>query len=146
MPTFTDIRFLDQNQIENYDHDNLVSSVQLSCTVAVEGSFSFTWKGPNGTIITNKENKTQILTADTTRTSILKIHQISLTDNGTYSCEASYSARPHITFSNAAREIALMLKGNNKSLNLVQISTSLLFIIMLHCIYNYHLFRFSILS
>ena len=64
--------------------------MEISCTVTVEGSFSITWIGPNGTI-TDSENKIKIYSADTTRTSILRINQLSLMDNGTYSCEASHS-------------------------------------------------------
>ncbi len=90
VPDFPPIQFLTETQSLVYGLDNNIPSIiYLSCTVINNGSFSITWTGPNGTRVDNA--KTRIFTADTTRTSILRISQVSLSDNGTYSCEASYT-------------------------------------------------------
>ena len=113
-PKFTEIQFSRPNQtVYEYGHNNdIVSSVEISCTVAVEGSFSITWTGPNGTI-TYSGDKIKIYSADTTRTSILRITQLSLMDNGTYSCEASYSHSMNFDASSATNTISLILGGMN---------------------------------
>ena len=112
-PKFTEIQFSRPNQTVEYGHNNdIVSSVELSCTVAVEGSFSITWTGPNGTI-TDSGDKIQNYSADTTRTSILRITQLSLMDNGTYSCEASYSHTRNFDVGSATNTITLILGGMN---------------------------------
>ena len=113
LPKFTEIQFSRPNQTVEYgDNNDIVSSVEISCTVAVEGSFSITWTGPNGTI-TDSGDKIKIYSADTTRTSILKITQLSLMDNGTYSCEASYSHTLSFDVSSATNTISLILGGMN---------------------------------
>ena len=112
IPKFTEIQFSRPNQTEEYGHNNdAISLVEISCTVAVEGSFSITWTGPNGTI-TDSGDKLKIYSADTTRTSILRITQLSLMDNGTYICEASYS-HTLSTASSATNTISLILGGMN---------------------------------
>ena len=113
LPKLTEIQFSRPNQtVYEYGHNNdIVSSVEISCTVAVEGSFSFTWTGPNGTI-TDSGDKIKIYSADTTRTSILRITQLSLMDNGTYSCEASYSHTMNFDVDSATNTISLILGGN----------------------------------
>ena len=117
IPKFTEIQFSRPNQtveyVYEYGHNNdIVSSVEISCTVAVEGSFSITWTGPNGTI-TDSGDKIKIYSADTTRTSILRITQLSLMDNGTYSCEASYSHSLNFDVDSATNTISLILGGMN---------------------------------
>ena len=113
IPTFTEIQFSRPNQTVEYGHNNdIVSSVELSCTVAVEGSFSITWTGPNGTI-TDSGDKIKIYSADTTRTSILRITRLSLMDNGTYSCEASYTHSMNFDVGSATNTISLILGGMN---------------------------------
>ena len=112
-PKFTEIQFSRPNQTVEYgDNNDIVSSVEISCTVAVEGSFSITWAGPNGTI-TDSGDKIKIYSADTTRTSILRITQLSLMDNGTYSCEASYSHPMNFDVDSATNTITLILGGMN---------------------------------
>ena len=113
LPKLTEIQFSRPNQtVYEYGHYNdIVSSVEISCTVAVEGSFSFTWTGPNGTI-TDNGDKIKIYSADTTRTSILRINQLSLMDNGTYSCEASYSHTMNFDVDSTTNTISLILGGN----------------------------------
>ena len=112
IPTFTEIQFSRPNQTVEYGHNNdIVSSVEISCTVAVEGSFSITWTGPNGTI-TDSGDKIKIYSADTTPTSILSIPRLSLMDNGTYSCEASYTHALSFDVSSATNTITLILGGN----------------------------------
>ena len=113
-PKFTEIQFSRPNQTVEYGNNNdIVSSVKLSCTVAVEGSFSITWTGPNGTI-TDSGDKIKLYSADTTRTSILIITQLSLMDNGTYSCEASYTHTMNFdVIGSATNTITLILGGMN---------------------------------
>ena len=60
------------------------SSVRLSCTVTVSGSFQWTWQH-NGDSLLSSE-RYQILTGDATRSSILVINKLNYTDEGTYSC------------------------------------------------------------
>ena len=111
-PKFTEIQFSRPNQTVEYGHNNdIVSSVEISCTVAIEGSFSITWTGPNGTI-TDSGDKIQNYSADTTQTSILRINQVSLMDNGTYSCEASYSHSMNFDVDSTTNTISLILGGN----------------------------------
>ena len=69
--------------------DNLVSSVQVSCTVASDGLFSWSWTGPNGVGL--DASHTSVLMANLTLTSILKINNFSLSDAGQYTCTASMS-------------------------------------------------------
>ena len=72
--------------------DNLVSSVQVSCTVANDGLFSWSWTGPNGTEL--DASHTSVLMANLTLTSILMINNLSLSDAGQYTCTASASEGP----------------------------------------------------
>ena len=127
-PKFTEIQFSNPNQtVHKYDHNNnIVSSVEISCTVAVEGSFSITWTGPNGTI-TDSGDKIKIYSADTTRTSILRINQLNLMDNGTYSCEASYSHTMNFDVGSAINTITLILGG------IYELSKCLMFLIEVVC-------------
>ena len=113
VPDFPPIQFSCQNQALAYGLDNNIpSSIKLSCTVINDGSFSITWTGPNGTIADNA--KTRVLSADTSRTSILRISQVSLSDNGTYSCEASYTHFNALSVASSTSTITLTLKGKQK--------------------------------
>ena len=113
VPDFPPIQFSSQNQALAYGLDNNIpSSIELSCTVINDGSFSITWTGPNGTIADNA--KTRVLSADTSRTSILRISQVSLSDNGTYSCEASYIHFNAMSVASSTSTITLTLKGKQK--------------------------------
>ena len=62
------------------------SSLQLSCIVTNNGTFSWSWSGP-----AVDKHKTQTLLADTSRTSILLISGVSADDNGIYTCTVQYS-------------------------------------------------------
>ena len=64
------------------------SSVRLSCTVTVSGSFQWTWQH-NGDSLLSSEHY-QILTGDATRSSILVINKLNYTDEGTYSCVVNH--------------------------------------------------------
>ena len=64
------------------------SSVRLSCTVTVSGSFQWTWQH-NGDSLLSSE-RYQILTGDATRSSILVINKLNYTDEGTYSCVVNH--------------------------------------------------------
>jgi len=65
--------------------DNVVSAANLSCTVANEGSFQWQWTSPPGI------NISQMWVANGTRTSIVQISQISATNAGDYTCQASFN-------------------------------------------------------
>ena len=84
-----EITFLSVSSDIEVGRDNLVSSVEVSCTVAIDGQFSWSWTGPNGAAL--DVSRTSVLTADLTCTSILKIRNLSLSDGGQYTCTASLS-------------------------------------------------------
>ena len=80
-PSFpaTPIQFISPNQTEP---DSVQSSLNLTCTVDNNGTFQWSWTGP-------AVNKAEVL-ADTTRTSILMISNVSSSDAGNYTCTAGY--------------------------------------------------------
>ena len=82
-PSFpaTPIQFISPNQTEP---DSVQSSLNLTCTVDNNGTFRWSWTGP-------AVNKAEVL-ADTTRTSILMISNVSSFDAGNYTCTAEYLA------------------------------------------------------
>ena len=82
-PSFpaTPIQFISPNQTEP---DSVQSSLSLTCTVDNNGTFRWSWTGP-------AVNKAEVL-ADTTRTSILMISNVSSSDAGNYICTAEYLA------------------------------------------------------
>ena len=86
--------------------DNLLSSVNFSCTVVNAGSFEWQWKY-NGNML-GFSGLSQILIGDATRTSILIISQLRYTDPGIYTCQAKHS----FSSVNAIRIIDLHLAGN----------------------------------
>ena len=79
------------------------SSVRLSCTVTVSGSFQWTWQH-NGDSLLSSE-RYQILTGDATRSSILVINKLNYTDEGTYSCVVNHVSQTD----NRVRDIMLAL-------------------------------------
>ena len=87
--SISEITFLSINDRLELGRDNLVSFVQVSCTVAKDGRFVWSWTGPNGTAL--DVSHTTVLTADLTLTSILKINNFSLSYAGQYTCTASVS-------------------------------------------------------
>ena len=90
--TDQEITFLFVSDDIELGRDNLVSWVEVSCTVANDGQFSWSWTGPNGVAL--DVSHTSVLTADLTCTSILKINNLSLSDAGQYTCIASVSDGP----------------------------------------------------
>uniref|UniRef100_A0A1X7VNT3 Ig-like domain-containing protein n=1 Tax=Amphimedon queenslandica TaxID=400682 RepID=A0A1X7VNT3_AMPQE len=79
------IVFMSPNQ--TLEPDTVQPSLNLSCTVVNNGTFHWTWSGP-GVSISNGVMKL----ADTTRTSILMLSNVSAADAGDYTCSASYLA------------------------------------------------------
>ena len=82
------------------------SSVRLSCTVTVSGSFQWTWQH-NGDSLLSSEHY-QILTGDATRSSILVINKLNYTDEGTYSCIVNHVSQTDET---ASKMFTLELMG-----------------------------------
>ena len=83
------------------------SSVRLSCTVTVSGSFQWTWQH-NGDSLLSSE-RYQILTGDATRSSILVINKLNYTDEGTYSCIVNHVSQTD----NRVRNIMLALHSES---------------------------------
>ena len=81
------------------------SSVRLSCTVTVSGSFQWTWQH-NGDSLLSSE-RYQILTGDATRSSILVINKLNYTDEGTYSCVVNHVSQTE----NTSKLFTLQLLG-----------------------------------
>ena len=65
--------------------DTKEPSLNLSCTVDNNGTYNWTWSGP-------RASNGVMKLADTTRTSILMLSNISAADAGDYTCSASYLA------------------------------------------------------
>ena len=84
--TNNEITFLPSPDEIELGRDNLVSSVQVSCTVANDGLFSWNWTGPSGAALV--ASHTSVLIANLTLTSILKIDNFTLSDAGQYTCTA----------------------------------------------------------
>ena len=82
-----EITFLFVSDDIELGRDQLVSSVEVSCTVANDGQFSWSWTGPNGAAL--DVSHTSVLTAGLTCTSILKINNLSISASGQYTCIAS---------------------------------------------------------
>ena len=104
------ITFLIPDQSLQYGSNNVQSSVELSCTVINEGSFTFSWMGPNGVI--SNTDRTQLFLADTSRTSILTISQLNLSDSGIYTCMSSYQHDELEDVPSNTTTISLTLEGN----------------------------------
>ena len=84
---------------------DLQSSVNLTCTLTIYGSFEWQWLYNGDMIITNHTN---VLVGDDTRASILTINQLRSTDAGNYTCGARYLASNNVFF---YRYIDLQLTG-----------------------------------
>ena len=97
--------------------DNLVSSVQVSCTLASDGLFSWSWSGPNEAAL--DVSRTSVLTADATLTSILKISNFSLSDAGQYTCTASMFDGIMITDQEATKSLSVEISAEGKLSRLV---------------------------
>ncbi len=85
---------------------NPLSSVTISCTVLNSGSFEWSWfynQNPLTSI-----DRYLILTADATRTSVLKIGNSRYSDSGNYTCRASHKL-DNMTYSD--KTIQLELRG-----------------------------------
>ena len=98
------------DQSLQYGSSNVQSSVELSCTVINEGSFTFSWMGPNR-VIANTD-RTQLFLADASRTSILTISQLNLSDSGIYTCMSSYRHTLLSGVSSKSSRVSLTLEGN----------------------------------
>ena len=63
--------------------NSILSQINLTCTVEIEGSFEWVWSGPGVDISQN-------VLADTNRSNSITIPQLSTDSAGTYSCLAMY--------------------------------------------------------
>ena len=90
--TLEPVTFQDgQSEIVSLGPNSLQTSVRLFCTVAVSGSFQWTWLHNSNPLMS--ADRYQILTADATRSSILVIDKLSYTDEGTYSCVVNHATQ-----------------------------------------------------
>ena len=106
IPVFEPVAFQGgQSETVKLGPNSLQSSIRLSCTVAVSGSFQWTWEH-NGDSLLSSE-RYQILTGDATRSSILVINKLNYTDEGTYSCVVNHVSRTETT----SKLITLQLLG-----------------------------------
>ena len=109
--SFPPIQFLNPDKTIEYGHNgNIPTPVELSCTVANNGSFVISWTGPNGMILDGAS--THIYTADLSRTSILRISDANLADNGAYTCEAVYT----FDSTTGTTNVTLNLDGQSENL------------------------------
>ena len=67
----------------HHNATDLVSSERLTCSVINEAAFEWSWTGPNGA-------SSNVFVADLTRTGVLQISSLSLSDAGDYNCTAAF--------------------------------------------------------
>ena len=96
----------DQVTVVRHNATDLVSSERLTCSVINEAVFEWSWTGPNGAT-------TNVFVADLTRTGVLQISSLSLSDAGDYNCTAAFhTAGFPLTFrSQNSSIISLQLEG-----------------------------------
>ena len=96
--------------VVRHNATDLVSSERLTCSVTNEAAFEWSWTGPNGATISNN-----VFVADLTRTGVLQISSLSLSDVGNYNCTAVFlTAGVTFTlpyFSQNSSIISLQLEG-----------------------------------
>ena len=85
------------------------SQINLTCTVEIEGSFEWVWSGPG-------VDNSQVILANTNRTSYITIPQLSTDSAGMYSCLAIYDPQslPVGVISNANGSISFTLRFDSK--------------------------------
>ena len=96
----------DQVTVVRHNATDLVSSERLTCSVINEAAFEWSWTRPNGAT-------TNLFVADLTRTGVLQISSLSLSDAGDYNCTAAfYTAGFLLSFrSQNSSVISLQLEG-----------------------------------
>ena len=75
----------DQVTVVHHNATDLVSSERLTCSVTNEAAFEWSWTGPNGATISSN-----VFVAELTRTGVLQIISLSLSDAGNYNCTAAF--------------------------------------------------------
>ena len=76
----------DQVTVVHHNATDLVCTVRLTCSVTNDAAFEWSWTGPNGAMISSSS----VLVADLTRTGILQISSLSLSNAGSYNCTAAF--------------------------------------------------------
>ena len=91
----------------------------LTCTVLTQGSFVWHWKKGIQDIV---ESPTiSLYTADGTRTSVLVIRELNLTDAGAYFCETMFAGVPDVS----SREFDVQLPSKHVLIDMLQCSISI---------------------
>ena len=75
----------DQVTVVRHNATDLVSSERLTCSVINEAAFEWSWTDPNGATISSN-----VFVTDLTRTGVLQISSLSLSDAGDYNCTAAF--------------------------------------------------------
>ena len=96
----------DQVTVVRHNATDLVSSERLTCSVTNEAAFEWSWTGPNGATISSN-----VFVADLTRTGVLQITSLSLSDAGNYNCTAVFFTAG----------LALSFKSQNSSIISLQL-------------------------
>ena len=131
-PVFEPVTFQEgQSETVTLGPNSPQSSVRLSCTVTVSGSFQWTWQH-NGDSLLSSE-RYQILTGDATRSSILVINKLNYTDEGTYLCVVNHFSQKK----NASKIYTLQLLGmllHDINMYNYTTCTAVLIVLLLTCV------------
>ena len=85
---------------------NAVAAINLSCTVANEGSFDWQWEIPHGT-----SSESKMWVGDATRTTILQISRLNADQHeGHYLCRAWYHSKASHSYVGYSTTV-LLLQG-----------------------------------
>lgn len=85
--------------------DNPVSTINITCSVAVFGTFQWTWQYNNNSLPLDSRFTIDIL--NNTRVSILSIDELQFSDEGSYTCVINCTTQSN----SESRTISLVLKS-----------------------------------
>ena len=108
--------------------NSILSQINLTCTVEIEGSFEWVWSGPGVDISQN-------VLADTNRSNSITIPQLSTDSAGTYSCLAMYDPQslPMGVTSSANGSISFIFEFESKCTLDLHINTYLNLLNLYRC-------------